>query len=137
MMSLGRFASATSLVGFSPDFESTRMWEASLERGEATILGICRTSVFDCRCWSFLMLRLARTRSRPRMCRFEVGAVGALGCCSQPHLTEAHSYAPSTFKADQSFGLPTCESTSIAAARTRQTHGAMGPSLRGRGAITT
>ena len=52
----------------------------------------------------------ARVRHKERL--------GPLGGCSQPRLIEAYSYAPGTFKADQSFGLPTCESTSIAAART-------------------
>ena len=87
---------------FPPDLESTRMWEASLEKPpparaakqpEPPGLGICQCGI-QVRLGSFRlqvpMLRLGFPCARPRMCRLEVW-VAAL------NLIEAHSHTLSGF----------------------------------------
>ena len=54
-----------SKAGFSPDLESTRMWEASLENAKQPPFGICDIRGTWLQVPSF-------PRARPRMCRREV-----------------------------------------------------------------
>ncbi len=53
-----------SKAGFSPDLESTRMWEASLENAKQPPFGICDIRSIWLQVPSF-------PRARPRMCRRE------------------------------------------------------------------
>jgi hypothetical protein len=71
-----------SKAGFSPDLESTRMWEASLENAKQPPFGICDIRSIWLQVPSF-------PRARPRMCRREVW-VAAL------NLIEAHSHTLSS-----------------------------------------
>ena len=72
-----------SKAGFSPDLESTRMWEASLENAKQPPFGICDIRSIWLQVPSF-------PRTRPRMCRRE-DWVAAL------NLIEAHSHTLSSF----------------------------------------
>ena len=71
-------------AGFSPDLESTRMWEASLENAKQPPFGICDIRSIWLQVPSF-------PRARPRMCRRE-DWVAALS------LIEAHSHTLSSFR---------------------------------------
>ena len=73
-----------SKAGFSPDLESTRMWEASLENAKQPPFGICAIRSIWLQVPSF-------PRARPRMCRRE-DWVAAL------NLIEAHSHTLSSFR---------------------------------------
>ncbi len=73
-----------SKAGFSPDLESTRMWEASLENAKQPPFGICGIRSIWLQLSSF-------PRARPRMCRRE-DQVAAL------NLIEAHSHTLSSFR---------------------------------------
>ena len=73
-----------SKAGFSPDLESTRMWEASLENAKQPPFGICDIRSIWLQVPSF-------PRARPRMCRRE-DWVAAL------NLIEAHSHTLSSFR---------------------------------------
>ena len=69
-------------AGFSPDLESTRMWDASLEKAKQPSFGICGIRS--------IWLQVPRfPRARPRMYRREVWV--AL------NLIEAHSHALCSF----------------------------------------
>ncbi len=74
-----------SKTGFSPDLESTRMWEASpsLENAKQPPFGCLKFGICDIR--SMWLQVPSFPRARPRMCRREVW-VAAL------NLIEAHSH---------------------------------------------
>ena len=72
------------LFGFSPDLESTRMWDASLENAKQPPFGICDIRSIWLQVPSF-------PRARPRMCRRE-DWVAAL------NLIEARSHTLSSFR---------------------------------------
>ena len=77
-----------SNAGFPPDLESTRMWEASLEKARQPPSASAAFEAFGCRCLVFLVLAPCQWR----MCRLQVGVwVAAL------NLIEAHSHILCSF----------------------------------------
>ncbi len=72
-----------SKAGFSPDLESTRMWDASLEKAKQPSFGICSIRSIWLQVPSF-------PRARPRMYRLEVWVAAR-------NLIEARSHTLSSF----------------------------------------